>query len=554
MNVADGMTDPLHQDSGPDTRWTTVNTAEALPGVPTPLGWTLWNHQLERAMRGAFCDIGCLPPSAVRVAERVDDRYSAIFFGRFTANVDQMRAMGDLMPGTSADALEQQLLGGVGEPGGRGVSPRQRRREPLGTAKSAPTLRRYPVVAAKMPVRALRIPKLLAARRAEIDAWWRATVAPGAIPDGRAARARFKAAIHHYETVMRPHSVATMLAQALYDQVSKLAAAAGKPGLETRLTTGYGQLEETALMADLWAVSRDRLTLDRFLATHGYHGPAEGEVSSRSWREDPAPLEALLATYRTMDDSAAPTAVEGQRVAEREAAAAELLAGLSPVRRPGATVLLGAAKRYIPLREVGKAAFLQALDGARAAARVLGEELARAGTVGAPDDVFYLTVDELLGELPAEPKEVVAYRRGKREEYLGLRLPDTWTGVATPSRIEASEAAATGDEINGLAVSPGVVEGRARVVLDAATTELEPGEVLVCETTDPSWASLFLVASALVIDIGGALSHGAIVARELGVPCVINTRLGTRRLRTGDLLRVDGGRGVVTVLAAAGSS
>ncbi|MDQ1503333.1 MAG: rifampicin phosphotransferase, partial [Actinomycetota bacterium] len=94
MTSAAGMTDPLHQDSGPDTRWTTVNTAEALPGVPTPLGWTLWNHPLERAMRGAFCDIGCLAPSAVRVAERVDDRYSAIFFGRFTANIDQMRAMG----------------------------------------------------------------------------------------------------------------------------------------------------------------------------------------------------------------------------------------------------------------------------------------------------------------------------------------------------------------------------------------------------------------------------------------------------------------------------
>jgi pyruvate,water dikinase len=530
------MTDPLHQESGPDTRWTTVNTAEALPGVPTPLAWTLWNHPLERAMRGAFCDIGCLAPSAVRVAERVDDRYSAIFYGRFTANIDQMRAMGDLMPGTSADAIEEQILGGVG--GGPG-----------GT--SVPTRRRYPVVAAKMPVQALRIPKVLAGLRAEVDAWWRATVAPGAMPDGRAARARFKAAIHHYETVMRPHSVATMLAQALYDQLSKLAAAAGKPGLETRLTTGYGHMEETALMADLWAVSRDRLGMDRFLAAHGYHGPAEGEISSRSWREDPSPLQALLATYRTMDDSAAPTAVEAERVAEREAATAALLAGLAPVRRPAAKVLLGAARRHIPLREVGKASFLQALDGARAAARVMGEELARDGTVGDPDDVFYLTVAEVLGALPPEPKEVVAFRRAKREEYLGLRLPDTWTGVATPAPAEASAAAETGDELTGLGVSPGVVEGRARVVLDAATSELEPGEVLVCRTTDPSWASLFLVASALVIDIGGALSHGAIVARELGVPCVINTRAGTHRLRTGDRLRVDGDRGVVTVLAAA---
>jgi pyruvate,water dikinase len=534
VNGLDPMSDPLHQESGPTTRWTTVNTAEALPGVPTPLCWTLWNHQLERAMRGAFCDIGCLPPSAVRVAERVDDRYSGIFFGRFTANVDQLRAMGDLMPGTSADAIEEQLLGGAA----------------TGTG-GHPTMRRYPVVAVKMPGQVVRIPKVLASRRAEIDNWWRATVAPGAIPDGRAARARFKEAAHHYESAMRPHSVASMLAQALYEQLTKLARAAGKPGLETRLTTGYGQMEETALMADLWSVSRGGMTLEAFLAAHGYHGPAEGEISSRSWRENPAPLDALLATYRTMDDSAAPAAVEAQRVTERETATAELLAGLPAARRPGAKALLALAKRHIPLREVGKAAFLQALDGARAASRVLGEELARDGTIGDPDDVCYLTVDEIFGTLPPDPKEVVAFRRGKREEYLGLQVPDTWSGVATPTKIEGSDAALTGDEIAGLAVSPGVVEGRARVVLDAASSELEPGEVLVCETTDPSWASLFLVASALVIDIGGALSHGAIVARELGVPCVINTRTGTRRLRTGDLLRVDGETGVVTVLESA---
>jgi phosphohistidine swiveling domain-containing protein len=335
--------------------------------------------------------------------------------------------------------------------------------------------------------------------------------------------------------------------------VGKLAAAAGRPGLETRLTTGFGQMEETALMADLWAVSRDRLTLERFLADHGYHGPAEGEVSSRSWREDPSPLEALLATYRTLDDSAAPSAVEAQRVAEREAATAELLAALAAFKRPGARILLGAARRHVPLREVGKAAFLQALDGARAAARVLAEELASAGTIGSADDVCYLTVAEILGALPDDAKEVVAFRRARRQEYLGLRLPDTWTGVATPAPVEALAAAGAGEEITGLGVSPGVVEGRARVVLDAAASELEPGEVLVCETTDPSWASLFLVASALVIDIGGALSHGAIVARELGVPCVINTRAGTRRLRTGDLLRVDGDTGLVTVLEAAPS-
>ena len=103
--------------------------------------------------------------------------------------------------------------------------------------------------------------------------------------------------------------------------------------------------------------------------------------------------------------------------------------------------------------------------------------------------------------------------------------------------------------VNGLGVSPGVVEGVARVVHEPGESELEPGEILVCQTTDPSWSAYFLLAGGVVIDIGGSLSHGAIVARELGIPCVINTLDGTRRLRTGDRIRVDGGTGRVERLA-----
>jgi phosphohistidine swiveling domain-containing protein len=524
------FSDPLHQQSAPGTVWTTVNTAEALPGVPTPLGWTLWNHRLERAMRGAFCDIGVLAPSDIRVPERIDDRYSAIFYGRFSANVDQMRAIGDLMPGTSGDALEQQLLGAV-HPG----------------AVSNQSRRRYPVVGVKMPRAALAVPKVLRRRREEIDAWWKAAVGTDAGPD--TARARFAQAIGYFEAVMRPHAVVTMLTQALYEQLTKLAATAGRPGLEIRLMTGYGEMEETRLMADLWSVSRDRLPLNAFLATHGFHGPAEGEVSSRSWREDPSPILSLVETYRGMDESSGPRAVEQDRMQERGTAVAELLSALPWFRRPAAKVVLGAARRYIPLREVGKTAFLQALDVARASARVLGEDLAERGVLGDPEDVFYLTVDE-LDSPPAKAKELVAFRRERREEYLGLRVPDWWTGMPEAIRPAAAEAAQVGEELTGVAGSPGVVEGRARVVLDPSEV-LEPGEILVCETTDPSWTSLFLVAAGLVIDIGGPISHGAIVARELGVPCVINTRTGTRRLQTGDLLRVDGSAGVVQVLEKA---
>ena len=97
-----------------------------------------------------------------------------------------------------------------------------------------------------------------------------------------------------------------------------------------------------------------------------------------------------------------------------------------------------------------------------------------------------------------------------------------------------------------------MAEGRARVLASAEDCDdLEPGEILVCRTTDPSWASAFYLAGGAVIDIGSTSSHGAIVAREMGLPCVIGTGTGTSLLRTGDLIRVDGAAGLVTVLEPA---
>jgi pyruvate,water dikinase len=107
--------------------------------------------------------------------------------------------------------------------------------------------------------------------------------------------------------------------------------------------------------------------------------------------------------------------------------------------------------------------------------------------------------------------------------------------------------------LTGIGAGSGVVEGLVRVVHDPDFADVEPGEVLVAPTTDPSWASIMFVSAALVVDIGSVLSHAAVVARELGLPCVVNTRVGTRVLRDGDLVRVDGTAGTVEILRRAGS-
>jgi pyruvate, water dikinase len=104
-----------------------------------------------------------------------------------------------------------------------------------------------------------------------------------------------------------------------------------------------------------------------------------------------------------------------------------------------------------------------------------------------------------------------------------------------------------------MGASPGVVEGVARVIHDPGSEDMEPGEIIVCSVTDPSWVSLIVLSAGIVADIGGPLSHAAIVARELGVPCVIATKIATTMLHDGDRIRIDGSAGTVEILERATS-
>jgi phosphoenolpyruvate synthase/pyruvate phosphate dikinase len=132
-----------------------------------------------------------------------------------------------------------------------------------------------------------------------------------------------------------------------------------------------------------------------------------------------------------------------------------------------------------------------------------------------------------------------------------MALPGAWVGPPVARDVTERPAGGSDDGvISGLAASAGTAEGVARVVTDPVLSDdFEVGDILVCHTTDPGWASIMFLAGALVVDVGGPMSHAAIVARELGVPCVVNTGDGTHRLRSGDRIRVDGTAGRVERLA-----
>lgn len=359
----------------------------------------------------------------------------------------------------------------------------------------------------------------------------------------------------------------------------------GDGSLLARLLSGIGGLESAEAGLDLWrladagrapevapvlreglpwAATRARLeatgegraflhTWDSFLARHGHHARGELDVHTPRWREDP---DGVLATVRVFlaSDAPGPVALHAQRSREREALVAHCRQRLrNPLRRALFDWLLVRAWRGFATRENVKSQAIRRFAVARAALLEAGRRLAERGTLADADDVFFLDLPELLAELESAPlSEVrarVAARRSEWKAHAALRPPSVVIGRYDPA-LALPEAAFTGDRLTGLAVSPGVVTGRARVILSADAAErVLPGEILVAPFTDPGWTPWFVAAAGVVVDLGGMLSHGSIVAREYGIPAVVNVRHATRSVRTGQLLRVDGNLGEVTILA-----
>lgn len=525
--------DPLMEHSPDGVFWTTVNTGEGRPGVSTPLSQSFWGEATEIAMKRTFRDYGVLRDEEVRYHDAAHNTI-AMFYGRCAANVDVLRSFMDRTPGMTGEGFERQLLGSsrAGLPAERGWS-------------------RIPVVLAKLPRVLFGNPGILRRAADEQDRWWRDQVRPEALADVSGAPDRLSAAVRRFEDAMWLQTRSTFLCVGFFDQLVALTERTGLGGIEHQLIGGYGTLLEGQMVTDMWAVSRGRLRLEDMLDRWGYHGPREAELLSRTWREDPAPLVQAIAAYAERGEAHDPARQATTRAADRRQAEAKLLTALGPMARTNARILLRLLRTNVPLREVGKAMYVQAVDAGRAAARTIADRWAADGVLKHPDDLFFLTIEEIHAGPRGELREIVEIRRALYESYLPVTLPKTWYGNPEPIPLRGTESGGPDrcERLTGIGVSVGVVEGRARVVIDPAdSAPLEPGDVLVCSSTDPSWASLFVLAGALITDIGGPLSHGAIVARELGVPAVVNTLTGTTTIRTGDLVRVDGAAGTVELL------
>ncbi|HEY2942831.1 MAG TPA: PEP/pyruvate-binding domain-containing protein [Vicinamibacteria bacterium] len=279
--------------------------------------------------------------------------------------------------------------------------------------------------------------------------------------------------------------------------------------------------------------------LEEFLGRWGHRGVSEGELRAFSWEDDPAPL---LAALRARAASPRPPGFRA-RAAEQLGRADEsaLRARLGPLRALLLGRVLSGAREWVARREATKSLAIALVDHGRDIARASARRLVAAGLLAREDDVFFLSAAELRTALGGGPPPSAAVRRRRRR----------WEGEAAlpaPREVDLGAAEAVRPpegELRGLGVSAGVGIGPARVIQAGEVARLEPGEVLVAPVLDAALGPLLASAAGAVAEMGGLLSHGAVVARELGVPCVVDVRDATRRIRTGARVVVDGGSGHV---------
>jgi pyruvate,water dikinase len=178
------------------------------------------------------------------------------------------------------------------------------------------------------------------------------------------------------------------------------------------------------------------------------------------------------------------------------------------------------------------------------------ERLVRAGVLEEKEDIFFLRFDELQDVVRSHQvdDELIRQRKDAFRSYQALTPPRVLTsdGEMIAGRYRRDDLPA--GALVGLAVSAGTVEGRARVVLDMAEADLQAGDILVTAYTDPSWTPLFVAIGGLVTEVGGLMTHGAVIAREYGLPAVVGVEHATRLIRDGQRIRVQGTGGYVEIL------
>ena len=353
------------------------------------------------------------------------------------------------------------------------------------------------------------------------------------------------------QTVLRglPHNPTTEMDLALWDIAR--AARVDNASREALTTRSPAELSAQYRAGALPPLLQREMT--SFLERYGHRAIAEIDLGVKRWSEDPAHLLGSIANYlRLGAEATAPDVQFARGAREAEAMIDTLASRLHGPRRALLRFLFGRVRLLSGLREQPKFQIMRVFALGHALVAPVGAELAHRGLLGGADDAFFLTLPELRRAIAGEDlRSTVAERRELyRREQRRRHIPRVLLSDGTDAEMELPRAMNDG-AIRGTPASPGVARGSAHVIRSPVGARLEPGEVLVAPSTDPGWTPLFLTAGALVMEMGGMMSHGAVVAREYGIPAVVGVPDATDRISTGDQVTVDGSAGTVARAEAA---
>ncbi|BCW65599.1 phosphoenolpyruvate synthase [Arthrobacter sp. NicSoilB4] len=288
-----------------------------------------------------------------------------------------------------------------------------------------------------------------------------------------------------------------------------------------------------------------------FLARYGHRAVAEIDLGMPRWSAKPDHILGMISNYlRVEDPEQAPDrqfARAAEHAEDRIRSLVERARDRSPWRARALALSLRRVRQLAGLRELPKFYIVLILGEMHRQLLRIGADMASAGTVAAADDVFFLDFDEIrVGLRGADLHGIVTARRRLYDtELRRRRIPRLLLSDGTDVEAALMAKSPPSGALAGTPASAGTATGRVRVILDPVGAHLEPGDILVAPSTDPGWTPLFMTAGALVMEMGGIISHGAVVAREYGIPAVVGVPDATTRLHTGQTVTVDGAAGTI---------
>lgn len=295
---------------------------------------------------------------------------------------------------------------------------------------------------------------------------------------------------------------------------------------------------------------------EQFMQRYGMRGPSEIDISRPSWSDEPGSLLQVVIANLQNSEPGAHRIKHAQLAAEGEAAAQRLVQAaahgpLGFIRSRIVRRLTRVARALLPVREHPKYMMIQLRGLFRQVILECAAILQQQGRLKELDEVWFLDWNELdaaLQEPKLDVQSRITERKQEHQRYWQLVPPRVITSDGEIPAVSFDHADVPAGALAGNPVSAGIVEGTAKVILDPQRELLSPGEILIAPFTDPGWTPLFINAAGLVMETGGLMTHGSVVAREYGIPAVVSVIDATKKIRTGQRIRVNGSEGYVEIL------